>query len=204
MNALAAAGKHSIVGLLLMLGLFVLPRPAAACSPNYHGLFEVDDEAKNVAATPHQVTLEKVSIKRGQDGVSAACDDLGRLRVLVTPVEPEVGYIFATTRGDGPQFFYLARHPENPPLRVADDGTTVFEWGDGLDDSQEPLDFYMTVTPVNRAGEMGPTSEELHITDPGSSGSVCSITNVTKPVAPGGTLLVLLVGLLGWRHARRR
>lgn len=190
--------KVSAAVALLTTSLLAGPQAAQACSLSPISEFETDDSLDPAEVKdPQEVSLDLLFIKRGQDGESSACDDLGSIRVRVEPREPDTGYIFEIVGDDGPNFFQL---DENQAIRVSDSGSKYFHWGDGLSDEQERIDFEMVVTPVNRAGEMGPTSEPLRIADPGRSGGVCSISGLRSPAAASGALALLFLAAIGWRR----
>ena len=184
---------------ILIASALASPQTADACSSRHMAFFEVEENPQEAYETPQQVSLSRGTITRGQDGESSACDDLASLELKVDPAEENTGYLFEVTDGDAPQFLHI---DENRPVELAANGEISLEWNDGLSDDQEPLDFYMVVTPVNKAGDMGPTSEPLHITDPGTSSFLCAVTDLDRPVTPAGGLMIVLLGLFGWQRRR--
>ena len=189
MKLMKFAVAIAATGAVFALGI----NAAEACSYARNiGTFEVDDTA-TVDADLEQPTLVVDRIKRGTgpDGglftkSATSCDDLGLIALKVEPVRDKVGYVFDVTDGEPPEGVGFGSEPVSLSEEPAN-----FTWIDGAEDKQEPIEFTLTVTPIAKNGEPGPTSEPVTVSHPGSGG--CSTTG--QEGAPGGAWLLVLGGL---------
>jgi hypothetical protein len=181
--------------------LTLLARPAEACSPPYNVPHELDAAEQAVdTSAPSAIGGLAVDVQRGagprSDGcfggsqMTTSCDDTGFVTLTFAPATDDrtpadrMGYEVLVTSGDAPFALEGA---------VRSDGRIVFVWSDGATDDQEALDFTLAVTPIDLAGNRGPTSE-ARVTDAG--GFVRGIG--------GGGEGVALYALIEWlRRARR-
>jgi hypothetical protein len=189
------------------IGVLSTPRMARACSIATPPIFQTDPSLQPAEVDdPHAVSIKLVDIKRGRAGddnprtQSSSCDDLGHLVVSIDEFDDDVGYLFEVVAGEAPRFF--GDVPETP-IHARTDGSVAFTRGDRKIAEQETLDFTITVTPVNRAGEMGPTSEPLHITAPPRTLPACSTTEANLPLGRGVMVGLGALCLLALRHRRR-
>lgn len=188
MNVLARACqtvfRYQIVRLLLRLGggclFFAIisgARPTQACSFLAPRGFEGDtalDDGTSPPTAPMDLSYE---INRGVGGQqsgcsqeSTSCDDIGKIEIRLgtaqddrTPVEA-IGYRIELVSGQFPAGKLL------PHLAVfAPEGMIVATWADGATDEQEPIDFSITITAIDAAGNTSAPSEILRIHDEGNS-----------------------------------
>jgi len=174
-----------------------------AIDPNA-GLFDTDP--------PKPPRLLKVDgIKRGVGpditGASTSCDDLGTLTLTMeaaedqrTPPE-EMGYRVQLAAGSLPDGLTLPAGPVRQlPLAEGDQqrAKLLFVWIDGATDEQEPLDFTLDITPVDRAGLEGGAAR-VRVKHPGSDG--CGLGR--SPSSGSLALLLAALMLLGARRRRR-
>ena len=151
----------------------------------------MDSKLDDGVAPPEASSELDFSIKRGQGpkdagcwGISASsCDDLGFLEIRFTPPLDDntpaesMGYRVTWKSGQLPNGMLA------PPYSTvfAPDGLIRLYWDDGATDEQEPLDFTITLTAIDAAGNEGPPSKPLHIRDAGSHPpSGCGISHATR------------------------
>ena len=184
--------------------------PASACSFGVPRHFEVDSAASpDDLGVPAAVTLALIDISRGVGPVdlgggkmgASSCDDLGTISIDADPAAEDVGYVFEVTQGVAPEQLLPDR-----PIKLGESGYALFSWVDGATDEQEAVDFWLAITPVNRAGVEGPASEPIHIYHPGVSaedddafGGCAQAPAPSKTPAP-----LLLLGLLAAAALMRR
>jgi uncharacterized protein (TIGR03382 family) len=191
-----------IAAVLAAAGLMA-PSVADACS--YSGeyiRFETDPEGE-VSVEPGKPNLEVVSVHRDQpkwEPFSGPCSLQGSsIQLEVTPylegTGPEdrpVGYIFRVEEGETPDGLDFPSYP------VRFHGTRVlFFWPARKRRHQDGFDFTLTVTPIAKNGEPGPTSDPVRVRRGDAGG--CSTTG--QGSAPGAAWLLVLGGLvLVWRR----
>lgn len=204
---------HRFCLALFLVALVFLSRAADACSfpgPIEH---EIDPAEQAIDKEPPARTeTVGVSVRRGKgpEGSgcggqgSSSCDDIGSIALIPTPPSDdrtppnELGYRLRFVGG---------RLPDG--LRIPDDARRLSQgeppaldlrWIDGATDDQEPFDFTVTLTAIDKAGNEGPESAPIRIHHSGSS-SGCRIARGTEL---GSFALVLFS--LTWlgRFIRRR
>lgn len=173
---------RAIVSAVVLLAASTATLRASACSFGVD-VFQPGNTGTGVA--PGAVGRGSLEIKRGEsgggdcNGLSDSCDDIGVITLTFEPAADEdsprsdVGYRVDVVDGKAP-------FPESDiaePRPGFDDGARSiiwFRWADGASDDQEPLDFSLTLTPVDRDGNFGPTSAPIHIRD-GGGGCGCRL-----------------------------
>src|SRR5262249_46185981 len=144
---------------------------------------QVTDE--HTGAAPSEIRDVSTSINRGQGPTGgcgtqsrSSCDDMGSVQVHFEPAFDsdggDVGYRVELIAGTAPGYSLTESQGRVvlPAYRDETDGRAVlnFYWDDGDTDSQESLDFTITLTPVDAQGNEGPISDPIHIRDDGSGG----------------------------------
>ena len=158
-----------LVVLPIAAAAWAVPSIAAACSPLPEPSFAIrHDPSDTTPPGPARYALSEIH-RGAPSGDSALCSDLGVFWIDVTPPEGErsedIGYRVELASGQLPDGFTLF-----PPVRERWDGRLPFTWADGICLEQEPLDFVLRITPVDRAGNEGP-GELMHVSDPGRAPS---------------------------------
>ncbi len=147
-----------------------LLRPAEACSFIGHAPFELDDEVEDEQA-PDAADYGEVTLKRGvgPEGVfvqsSTSCDDLGWISVDILAPEEALGFSAELLEGQPPDDFGLL----DGPFSLLEGDRLQLVWIDGATDDQEAFDFVLGLTPMDRAGNEGPTLE-IPLSDGGAGG----------------------------------
>jgi hypothetical protein len=195
---------------VLLLGALVTKR-AQACS--VAGLTEHPIDPSSTDDVP-PAAVEKVSIDimRGHGPESSgcngshsetSCDDLGIVGLRVTPPEDDstpgdqLGFVITLTAGKLPGDVVL------PPNAVRGfQGSLPLVWIDGASDEQEPIDFTVTLSAVDEAGNVGPPSNPIRIQDPGSSEGCGTASSGLGSWWPGA--IVMLLALHAVRRLSRR
>jgi uncharacterized protein (TIGR03382 family) len=186
----------AVIGVVFTLGIDA----AEACMYVRNMQSFAVDESATVEGELKKPELVVDRIKRGTgpDGglfkkpLATSCDDLGYIGLWVEPERDDVGYVFEVTEGKSPDGVSFSDEPV-----ALTDRPGRFTWIDGAEDKQEPIEFTMTVTPIAKNGEPGPTSEPVVVSHPGSGG--CGTTG--QGSAPGAAWLLVLGGLvLVWRR----
>lgn len=201
------------------LGLAAAPA-ALACSIAGPELHEVDPDEVLVdtesPAKPTGAALEAVSRGQGPQcdatGVcmSTSCDDIGTLQLSWTPggddrtLDDELGVILRVVEGEAPGGMWPLDEVVVP--RVAGHATLV--WVDGADDRQEPLDFVLAISEVDRAGnESAPVELRVQHAGGGGTGSDAAADDAEGrgcSVAGGAAGLAVLLPVVGILGTRRR
>ncbi len=189
----------SALAFLLIASTLTFSRIADACSfagPNEHVVdpaeAAVDDEP------PAKVETVGIEIRRGKGprgGASTSCDDIGSIAITPTPPSDnrtapnELGYRIRLVGGEAPSG---VRVPDEAWRVQSNNSPALYlHWIDGATDDQEAIDFTITLTAIDRAGNEGPESAPIRIHHPGS-GSGCR-------VARGSDLsLALVLGSILW------
>jgi hypothetical protein len=164
-----------IVSLSVACVLCVMSAPAWACSLAENAAFEVDDslmaselpEPMAVNVTIEEFTRGYADPRPTRRGVSSSCDDLGMVLLDMGVEQPDVGYEFALSSGLMPEGARLPTAAVHTYLNTSQ--IMLISWIDEQSYVQEEVDFWVTVTPVNKAGVRGSTSAPIHIYDPGRS-----------------------------------
>lgn len=197
-----------------LVALVVVPSSAFSCIYRGNTHFEVMDNDAEDGEAPTKVDIEVVDIQRGTGfsgpfspgGSRGSCSDLGVLRVALDSVEDDVGYRFEVIEGSFEG--YTREEPVRPPgcspeASSCDESEFQFSWVDGATDHQEPLDFRLRVTPVDRAGREGPSST-VQVSDRVDGGGGCGGCGQAggAPLS-GGAAVVFGVLLAGMRRRRR-
>lgn len=188
---------------LVSLGLAT---PAAACSLVGPEVLLVDTSLEDVQP-PEAPEITAIEITRGRGpqpagpgrSVSTSCDDLGIVSLSITQPDGgpdpdgDVGYLLELAEGTLADGMSLPTEPWLGPI-------LTLSWIDGATDDQEPFDALLAITPIDRAGNLGPTVTVELADDGVAAGTGCR----TTPAVPTGQLLVLAsLGLLGRRRSRR-
>lgn len=180
---------------LLLCALFAMPvlafaPPAAACSMIGLVPWEADpDEVAADTTPPSALRVGQIHIWRGHANSACegdSCADMGSIFVELdfeddrTPPE-SMGVRIVVVEGRTPAF------PQGPvgTWFTQDAHGLHLSWMDGARDTQEALDFTLALTPIDLAGNAGP-SVQVEIHDPGSGGCGTS-SGSTMP-----SILVLL------------
>lgn len=148
---------------------FVAPRRAEACDYGTMAPHETDPAEVAVDSTPPSaIAKPSFTVKRGHgpegscgSQSSDSCADIGSISVHFAPATDDrtaaatMGYRVEVVDGVAPA------DPTWPSAAVrAHDGNTLyFHWSDGEDDEQEPIDFTLAISAVDRAGNQGPPTE---------------------------------------------
>ncbi len=201
-------GKHAAVAACALV-LAMAPRRADACSiapPTKH---EITTGSGDVTP-PARVEGTTVSVTRGHGrgggcghSSGSSCDDIGSVGFYVTaPADDRsdadhMGYWIALVGGTLPAGVELPAYA----VRPYSDGALAFAWEDGATNDQEAVDFTVTISAVDEAGNQGPASEPIHVTDAGGS-SGCSATAARASAWPGALLLALALGVLRRRQRK--
>lgn len=170
--------------------LLSLLSPAEACSFIGHDPYEVDDSLADDEA-PGEEAFAAVSITRGVGPQgrfiqsSTSCDDLGWISVEILPSEPDLGFSAMMIEGEPPDGLTVS----GDPFSLLEGDLLQLVWIDGATDDQEAFDFVLGLTPLDRAGNEGPTLQ-IPLSDQGGG---CSSTE-----ARSGLMLALLA--LFWRR----
>jgi MYXO-CTERM domain-containing protein len=159
---------------LVALTVLASARPADACSMIGLAPWTADpDEVAADTTPPSALGVGEIRIWRGHANSACegdSCADMGSVFVELafeddrTPPE-WMGVRIAVVEG------------RTPPFLQGPDGTWFTQdaqglhlaWMDGARDTQEALDFTLELTPIDRAGNAGP-SVQVEIHDPGSGG----------------------------------
>jgi hypothetical protein len=136
----------------------------------------------------------------------SSCDDIASIGLHFTAPDDDqtaaadLGYKIAAVSGTVP--FQL---DENAVLAMVDgvNASLWLYWSDDASDTQEPIEFSLTLQAVDSDGNLGPVSDPIVISDPGYSDSGCAVRWLGRAGAPFGWLAVL-AGSLGLRRLRRR
>jgi len=160
-------------------------------------------------STPPEALAEMdVEVRRGRGPEQSGCgghsstslDDLGWVLLTFaapgddrTPAE-KMGYMVALTAGEPPEGMHFPSEPWRA-FSHEEGAALQLSWVDGASDDQESVDFTVTVTPMDLAGNQGPAFE-VRIRE-GGSGEFAGCT-AASPSRPCGLVvqLVVLVGLL--------
>lgn len=139
-------------------------------------------------------------------GTGSACDDIGIIFIFpnamddMTPAE-HIGYRITLAGGALPDGFTL---PTDVIELDAGSPALQLGWVDGATNSQDVIDFTLSIVAVDLAGnESTPQTVVVHETGAGSGGSGgCRLSSGRAP-APGEICLVLLGLALAARRRRR-
>ena len=183
--------------------LFALSEAALACSIIGPMPFVLDDTLSD-DSPPAMAEVLDLSIVRGRGPertsngsmMSTSCDDLGFIDITLADPEgdlaDDVGYYLELVDGELGEEMSLPSDPWTGQV-------LTLSWIDGATDDQDVLSFTLSITPVDRAGNLGEPIE-LFIEDDGVPDDDTAFGCSSVPGAPVGGLWVL-VGLLA---ARRR
>ena len=163
--------------LLLCLGTAA---PAVACSYLGHEPHEIDPAEQGVdTEPPGQAEVLELFVEREEKSLCP-----GFIYLLMTPAEddrtnPEsIGYFLAVVDGNRPGNLTFAGHSSiNEPVLIIPDQDPPGQAGLLMtlenDDVRSPVDFTVTVTAVDLAGNRGPASEPFRIFDRVDTGGGC-------------------------------
>ena len=138
----------------------------------FHELDPIEKQLDHVPPSPPQMSVFSIQRGRGpnSDGSGSSCDDIGVIVLkLDQPTQDDrtlpdkIGYLWQVSDGQPPAELV----PPSRPVRLRDDGLLSLVWVDGATDEQEPLDFSVTVTAFDLAGNESQPSEPIHIQHPG-------------------------------------
>ncbi len=155
-------------------------RDARACSLPGPEPFVVDGTPTAAPPQPPRDLAYTVTRGRGvRDGASTSCDDLGIVKLTLTPPSGDVGFVVEQIGGTLPDGVSLAA----TPVRQA--GLQIV-WIDGATDAQERLDFTLRLASVDRSGRQSGWSAPLRITDAGSGADASTGCALVEGGASGG------------------
>ena len=181
---------------MTLTALFLLAAPAFGCSIAGPQEFLIDDTLVDDQA-PARPELVDVEINRGQGprkkglvSMSTSCDDIGFISIELEPTGEELGYYLDLVDGDLPDGM-----DGLPEVAWTGPGFTL-TWIDEATDDQDAFAFTLSLTPVDRAGNLGDPLE-VDIEDDAATKGCSSV-----PGAPVGSL-ALLAGLAGLARRRR-
>lgn len=137
---------------------------------------------------------------------TSSCDDIASIALHFTAPDDDqtaaadLGYEIAVVSGTAP--FQL---DENAVLAMVDgvNATLWLYWSDEASDTQEPIEFSLTLQAVDSDGNLGAVSDPIMINDPGYSDSGCAVRWLDRSRVPFAWL-ALLAGLFGLRRWRSR
>jgi hypothetical protein len=143
-------------------------------------------DGSHTGAAPGPAGDATYTVKRGQgprsNGCSqslTSCDGDGQIGLHFRPSTDsesgpgDVGYRIEVVAGSAPASIDIVTDPIVPTV-AGNEATIYLDWDDGSTDDQESIDFSITLTPVDRNGNEGPTSAPIHVHDGGSGGG-CAI-----------------------------
>ncbi len=188
-------------------GCLCIAMPSSACTipgPEPH----TTSPNPSDTTPPAQVTDVGVSIQRGRgperSGCSesaTSCDGIGMLRIhIATPPQDDhtpstrIGYLLRLAAGSLPKGVSLPTQA----IRSSAGDELAISWSDDATDEQEALDFELTLTPVDEAGNEGPVSGPIVVRHGGTSEGCVA----TRGSVNGGTGVALVL-LFAWGFARR-
>ncbi len=192
-----------------------IPSAALACSFVGPDPFTVEQNPDDTTA-PGAVSEVSMQIQRGVgpmsdgcDQVMTSCDDLGWLSLRFQAPQddqngPEdIGYRLEVVEGTPPGDLGFPSTLIIPQGGVSDGEVSfVFPWLDGASDEQEPFSFVLRITAVDRAGNPSDVSEELVVSDSGSSEGCRSSPG--KFAGGSEAWMMLLLGLFWLRRRQAR
>ena len=137
-----------------------------------HQLDPIEQKLDRLPPSAPQMSL--LSIKRGRgprpDSSGSSCDDIGEIILKLDQAarddrtQPEkMGYLWQVRDGQLPEDL----GPPTRPVRLTVDGRLLLIWVDGSTDDQEPLEFSITITAFDLAGNQSQPSEAVQIRHPG-------------------------------------
>ena len=200
-----------VAALALGVGTLVVEAGnAQACSIAENTAHVVDANVEDDTA-PEPPTDVSVSINRGFDSgdgcgsnVVSSCDDIGAVQLQLnepatddqaTPAK--IGYLVEVVDGTPPRGLSIPADA----VRAFNGTQLWFSWVDDSTDGQEVIAFSVTLTPVDEAGNMGPSSDPIRIYDPGSAEG-CATPNHAPSL--DAALLFMGVAAVGRVLKRRR
>lgn len=166
--------RRSLLCTLVAMPILVAARPAEACSMIGLVPWEADpDEVAADATPPSALRVGDVRIWRGH--ANAACE--GDSCAGMGSIFVELGFEDDRTPPEWMGVRITVVEGRTPPLTQGPEGTWFTQdahglhlaWVDGARDTQEALDFTLELTPIDLAGNAGP-SVQVEIHDPGSGG----------------------------------
>lgn len=186
------------------------PKIATACSFAPQPIHSIDpaEEAED-NEPPERVEAVEVSVQRGhgpRNNVSTSCDDIGSVTLIPTPpsdnrtAPDELGYEIRLASGNAPDGLSF---PSEAVRTMGENGAIYLRWVDGATDDQEPIDFSITLTPVDLGGNRGPESEPFRIHDPGSSASSSGCTIAAGKGQTSFTIGLVSLAFFGLLRRRR-
>jgi hypothetical protein len=203
--------SRTFLALLAALTALVPARDAAACDVAAPSPLVVDAAEKAVDHTPPSApTGVTTSVRRGRGpqkqgcGATSAtsCDDVGTITLAPTATDDrtpaaKLGYRVRLVAGALPAGASLPAGAVVPFQ-----GLLPITWIDGAEDDQEVIDFTVTLTAVDLAGNEGPASAPVHVTDPGGSAG-CRVRGAGD-AASAALLAGLILAARAIRRGRRR
>ena len=177
MTRLLSSLKSSAVAMVAVAGLVsMIPADADACSfagPEIHTL-DAAEQAVDVAP-PGAPTLLDLQIVRGQGPQSAgcggssatSCDDIGQIRLNLVAADDRtdaarIGYRISLAGGALPSGLLLP----DEPIRTFD-GWISLIWIDEATDDQERIEFSLTVTAIDLAGNESAPAASIQVDNAG-------------------------------------
>lgn len=182
---------------------------AEACS--FAGLDpHVVDTTIEDSVLPEPPTDVSVLVTRGRgpqsegcgSSTASSCDDLGLIQLQLN--EPatdnqtateKIGYLLEVVEDRPPGGLSLPADA----VRATNGTSLTFAWPDDDTDGQEIIAFSIILTPVDEAGNVGPSSDPIRVYDPGSTEGCAT----ARPAASLDAALLLMT-LAGFGRAFRR
>lgn len=156
--------------------MFGVPSTAAACVPVPIGAAEPDESLVD-DSPPTGIGDVEVVIERGrgpvcdEDGICeiTSCDDIGMIQLAFeAPTDDQttserMAFSIEVIEGEPVAL------PPWDAFRTGRGDSIPLHWGDEATDDQEPIDFTIVLRAVDEAGNVGPASAPIVISDLGST-----------------------------------
>ena len=138
-----------------------------------HQLDPTEQKLDHLPPSPPRMSV--LNVKRGRaagpDGQGSSCNDMGEISLKLeqaardnrTPPE-KMGYLWQVREGQVP----AGLAPPVGPVRLTAEGILPLFWIDGSTDDQEPLEFSITVSAFDLAGNQSEPSADIQIRHPGN------------------------------------
>lgn len=192
---------------VVMVPVMTAPRVASACSFEGNGEHFIDSELDDEVA-PEAIGEVVPFLSRGSrtesgdtgcETAATSCDDIGAFTLTFEAPsdnlsQPEnIGYVIELVDGSLPSGVTLPAEP----VRRNSSGELFFAFKDDSTDLKA-LNFSLRLTPIDEAGNLGPSTDPIRFSDPGDTGC-----NVAGAPSVGSALTYGLLALL-ILAARRR
>jgi hypothetical protein len=174
-NASAEGGFVKRNRLLILILVTLATLVAYPCSfiiiP--HEIDPNEQQLDNFAPSPPHMSLMSVQrgLGPGPDGSGSSCNDIGEIILKLDEVAQDdrtppdkMGYLWQVKDGQPPSEL----EPLPRPVRLSVDGLLSVWWVDGATHEQEPLEFSVTVTAFDLAGNPSQPSASIQIRHPGN------------------------------------